>query len=136
VQPSFSRLGFSWAFPKLLIAFESIIIVRFPSVYGLMFHAPSIDFILEIIFVHAQFLICGVLIIVSISSIVTTLERVSAAAGQSTSSNSTVKAIERRIMRLGFACAVSLVFNVVNNPPSSSSSSLPPFSPDKRNPKS
>ncbi len=88
-------------------------IVHFPSVCGLFFHALSIDFILEIIFVHAHFILCGALIILSISSIVFTLERVSAAAGATASSNSTVKAIERRIMRLGFACAVSLVFNVV-----------------------
>ena len=111
----------------------------------ILFHPHLIEFTQEIVFVHAHFIFCGIAIVISVISIVFTIRHIeqgvtvkplhithgagsSCSASSSsvtvetkntprTKSHKTVKSIQRRIMGLGVACAVLLIFNVVTHPP-------------------
>jgi hypothetical protein len=76
----------------------------------MLFPPHLIEFTLEIIFVHAQFIACGLAMVMCVISIVSKVKSLSSKIGASTGQSAKV---QRRIMRLGMMCAVLLVFNVV-----------------------
>ena len=76
----------------------------------MLFPPHLIEFTLEIIFVHAQFIACGVAMVTCVISIVSKMKSLSSKTGVGTGRRSKV---QRRITRLGMMCAVLLVFNVV-----------------------
>ncbi len=109
----------------------------------MLFHRHSIELTQDIVVVHAHFIFCGIAIVVSVISIIFSIRRVERytvvapsrithGAGSSCSASSssvtvvtqnkpnksrkTIKSVQRRIIGLGIACAVLLIFNVVKVP--------------------
>jgi hypothetical protein len=108
----------------------------------MLFHPHLIEFTQEVILVHAHFIFCGMAIVISVISVTFTIRRIehyvwvepSKISSCSASSSSLtvetknmrarvetrrrkIKSIQRRVMGLGIACAVLLIFNVVKVPP-------------------
>jgi hypothetical protein len=113
----------------------------------MLIHPHFIEFTQEIVVVHAHFIFCGIAIVISVISITFSIRRVkrsagvervthgaSSASGSSSvtvktkntlrESHKAIKSVQRRIMGLGIACAILLIFNVVK---------APPFTPGKMN---
>jgi energy-converting hydrogenase Eha subunit E len=113
---------------------HTFIVIVLDSLFAdwMLFHPHLIELTQEIVVVHAHFIFCGIAIVISVISIVFSIRRVKRSAGLGTvetkntprESHKTIKSVQRRIMGLGIACAILLIFNVVK---------APPFTPGKMN---
>ncbi len=129
MQPSLFRFAWAGDFTHFASMFFHPRIYRFPSVYGILFHPILIEFTQEIMFVHAHFIACGIAMVLSVISIVFLVRRelakkvtynrkfsLECELNRKFSMECELKSARNRVIYLGLACAVLLMFNVVKFP--------------------